>query len=721
MALRSERALAAVVQEPPSTERPARSGAGAAARAPGRGGWRPHALALGCYTLIALLVTWPLALHMGDRIIANQPGQVDGLLSVWNIWWSGHALQTGQSPFQTPLLFFPDGLDLFWLWLSFPNALLVMPVALAVGPLPAYNLIILLGYILGGYAAFLFIRHFCPDDAAALIGGAVYALAPFHTRRVLDAVMDTASIQWVPLYLLALHILLERRRLRWALLTALLLIVVCLGSWYYGLFCLIYTGLAALVWAAGAPDRRGRLRLLLWGLLPGLIWAAVLAPRLLSMAQHGDRLLGVARDVNDSNSADLIAFWLPNPFHPLWGAAVTRFYERLHPEAWLWQISFGLVGTALALVAVWTGWRRHWRWLVLLAATMLVALGERLHAFGLVTDIPMPYRLLAGLPGIRTSHRPNHVVIISILLVGLLAAFGARELLRRRPVWRWPVVGLALLAALAVDGWAGPMPLFSRPIPAAYGALPPPDGGAVLPVPINLNLSRSENLWYQTRHGWPIIAGYTGREPPYPIGSYAPGIATLRFGDPQRDDILAPGWPDLARETLAALKIRYVLLHPPTMGDSLAPIRELLAEQGLRASHSDAELEIYPVPPTERPRPLAYLGAGWGPLERDGGRRWRWMGERAELHLINPHDRPAVVTLALELEAYQRDRPLSLQLDGGPPATLDVSRAAMRRRISLLLTPGQHVVYLGAPADPRPDASGQPLSVAFFEIAVEGD
>ena len=94
--------------------------------------WRPHALALGVYTLLALLVTYPMPLNLGQQIIANAPGQVDGYLGIWNIWWTAQALTSLRNPFVTPLLFHPQGLDLFWQTLSLPQGLLALPLTLTI-------------------------------------------------------------------------------------------------------------------------------------------------------------------------------------------------------------------------------------------------------------------------------------------------------------------------------------------------------------------------------------------------------------------------------------------------------------------------------------------------------------------------------------------------------------------------------------------------------------
>lgn len=699
-------------------------------------GWF-HALALGCYTLLAVSVTFPLILHLDTQIAANQFGAVDGYLGIWNVWWTAHALQNGQSPFFTPLLFHPQGLDLFWQTLSLPQGLLAFPLTVAFGPLLAYNVLILASFVLGGYTAFLFARYVVGGNLPALVAGAVYSLAPFHMQKVVDAQLEVASIQWVPCYLLAFHVLLDRRRWYWALLAGLLLLWVGLGTWYYGLFCLIYTGLAAGVWALrvdnGRPPTTDRRRAIahrlssivqsrfslttfLWGLAPIAIWLALMAPRLIALVQTGDTYLGDAREFNARSSADIIAFWLPNPLHPLWGAAVSDFYLRLHPGAMLWNVSLGLVGSALALLGIVRTWRATWRWIVLLVATLILAMGEHLRVFGVETPVPLPYALLADLPGIRSSHRPNHFVILSILLVALLAARGVVELCKRWPQRRGLLVGGALGAILLIDGWAGPLPLFSRPIPEQYAHLPAPDGGAIFPIPVHLNFSRSENLWYQTMHGWPIIGGFIGREPPYPLGRYGPGFRELRYGRRNLEDIVTPGWPQKARESFAAYDIRYIVYHPDAMNDSLPRMRVLMDELGFEAIYSDASIEVYPVPQVENPAPLFYLGRGWGEVEAAGERVWRWMGAEAQVHLFNPRDEPQVVALALHMESFDHSRPLSLRLGDRSLGTIEVSRAALRREVRFVLDPGEHVLYLNAPADTLPGDESRRLSIAFLGI-----
>jgi hypothetical protein len=768
----------------------------------------PHLLALFVYTLLAVVVTFPLVLNLGERVVANEPGETDAFLGVWNVWWTAQAIGEWRDPFFTSLLFHPQGLDLFWQTLSLPQGLLALPITLLFGPLPAYNLLMLASYVLGGYFMFLFVcyvlsagecriqdsgfrkegssprrwRFFegnrvlrtseaplppwargwgegrtavlsknpmpercSPQRAAifwaALVAGAIFVLAPFHTQKVLDGQLEVASMQWLPLCFLMLTLFFARPSWWRGLLSGLLLLWVGLGTWYYGLFALITAGVAIGLWVFwGEPrtqnpelraqnseprtqnlePRRAIFRRMAWGTLPILVWFALMTPRLISLAQTGDTYLGDARGEKALSSADLISFWLPNPNHPLWGAAVSDFYLRLQPEAQLWNVAIGLVGLMLAIVGAVLTWRRSWRWALLTLFTALMAMGTQLTVFGAETALPLPYALIADLPGVRSSHRPNHFVALTILFVALLAAFAVYELLRRRSTLQRPLALGLLLLIFAIDGWAGSLPLFSRPVPQPYLAMPPADG-ALLPVPLHINFSNSENLWYQTFHRWPIIGGFIGREPPYPLARYAPGIAPIRYGRYEADDIVSPGWPEADREVLAALDIRYVMFHRRSMGSTLAAITELVAAMGLKPAYSDELITIYPVPEPATIRPLAYLGAGWGQIEANEAQRWRWMGNRAELHLLNPHSTTVPITLDLDAESYRAARPLTMQLDGVPIGTITIERARATHSVRFLLPPGEHVLYFDAPAEAADGQESSQISIAFMGIMIRAD
>jgi hypothetical protein len=692
------------------------------------GAWRaiprlwPHLAALASYTLLASLVTWPMLTHLNIGVV-GEVGGVDAYQNAWNMWWVAHALSHGKSPFYTNLLFYPNGVDLFWQTLGFSQAFLAIPVTLAIGPRAAVNLTVLASFVVGGYATFLLAWRLTSSAPAGLVAGAVYAFSPFHLEKVIDGNVEVAAIQWVPCYVFALYLLLDRPSWLRALIGGALLLWVSLGSWYYGLFCVLYTGCAIAVWMLGR--RRGpALWLAFWGALPLLIWGLALAPRIAGLAAGGDQSLQDMRAIQAAHSADLLDFFLPSPVNRWWGPAVRAAREQIYPGAVIWNVALGWVGLLLGGIGAAALWRQSWRWSLLLLATLLLAMGPALRVAGYDTGIPLPFALIRNLPGIRAGQRPNHMVVIASLMLAILAAYGtiwATRRITRRGAW---IVAFGLAAAAALlDGYAGPLRIVERNTHPFYAALPEPDG-ALLPLPLYVNVNRSENLTAQMIHGWPIPGGYIARPPSDPFAKYTPGIRELQDAAATPDDIISPGWPAAARAALAGHAVRYVVLDLTSQKDHyFAGVRALLRELGAGAPLlADSALEAYAIPESWAARPIMFLGAGWGKLERQPGTafRWRWMGPAAEIRLYNPYDRSVAASIALSASSFEQPREVQLALDGAPFGRLAAQPGQpTARRYWFVLPPGEHVLQLAAPASPDQGQAGRVISVRVYQLAAE--
>jgi hypothetical protein len=696
-----------------------------------------HAAVLLLYTLLAVFVTWPMVTVFGTGMMGLYDA-VDAYQCAWNLWWVSSALIQGRLPFFTWLLYYPYGVDLFWQTTQFSQAVAALPVTLLFGPAAGVNWTVLTSFIVGGYVTFLFARRLTGHTLGSFLAGVVFAFSPFHMQKVVEGGLEVTAIHWVACFLFALYLLLERPNFWRSLLAGALLLWVSLGSWYYGLFGVMITGCAALIWllvpgetpAAPGPRLLGLPRerwiVALWGVTPALWWVLILAPRLLSLAAQPDTLFDL-REIQALRSADLMDFFLPNPLHPLWGAGLRAWRNELYPNAVIWNVALGWVGLALGLLGAVACWQRSRRWFALLCVTLVLAMGPSLQVVGADTGLPLPFALLRDLPGFRANQRPSHMVVFSTLLLALLAAYGLAWLCHRlsRPA------GVALTAGavallLAFDAYAGPMTMVSRPVHPFYSTLPPPPVdalgrpvAALLPLPLYVNINRSENLTPQTVHGWPILAGYIARPPEYDFARYTPGVRELEGAAPVPSDIVSPGWPALSRQGLAAYGIRYVTFDLTSdKDDYFALVRDHLAQMGFGAPLvADPTLEVYEVPPDWPVGPLGFLGAGWNALEQEPPYRWRWMGPEAELRLYNPLPHPVLATLSFTAASFQEPRPLTLRLDGRPLTTVLVESAGPQSRVvSFLLEPGEHTLLLDAPASPDAQRAGAPISVRLFAI-----
>ena len=76
-------------------------------------GIRFHLIAVAVYSFLGVILTWPLTLNLTRGVIGRYSG-TDAYQTVWNLWWTAYAVTSLQNPFFSPLLFYPDGVDLFW-------------------------------------------------------------------------------------------------------------------------------------------------------------------------------------------------------------------------------------------------------------------------------------------------------------------------------------------------------------------------------------------------------------------------------------------------------------------------------------------------------------------------------------------------------------------------------------------------------------------------------
>lgn len=714
-------------------------------------GAAPHLIALAIYTLLGILLTWPLALNLTSGVI-GAVGGVDAYQNAWNLWWVARALTSLRNPFYSPLLFYPDGVDLFWQPIGFSQGVLALPVTLTLGPVAAVNWIVLTSFTIGGYATFLFTRRVTGNAAAALIAGATFICSPYHMEKIIDGNLEVAAIHWLPFYAYALFLLLDSPSWRRALAAGALLIWVSLGSWYYGLFAAITTACAASIWAYGvirtsasAQRLRCGLQQIAWGVAPLIIWALALTPSLFALLTAGvDETLWDMRQVQRERAADLIDVVLPNPVHPGWGPAIRAWRNQIYPNAVIWNVALGWVALSLGLLGAFAARHFSWRWSLLALACLIFALGPELKIAGWHTGLPLPYALIQDMPVIRSGQRPNHMAVMVSLSLSVLAAHGfivlqQRLIQRASTVHVWSMALALIVFVAAIDGYAGPHTLVERRIHPFYTQLTAPDG-ALIPLPLYLNVNRSENMTAQMGHGRPIIGGYVARPPAYSFTQYTPGIREIRYGEVERQDVVSPGWPESARRALAAYHFRYITMDLQSGADDyFARVRSLLAEMGIAAPvFADETLEVYAVPDSWQVTPIVYLEDGWQPLERQPDRMaftsaarhegrhdsertdkgfHRWGGADNAIMLVNPYDSPIYVKLALTLESYETARPVELWHGTHWLARWEVQRPVRTYHVGATIPPGQVMLRLRAPTT-YDSYSRRELSVVALNVRI---
>ncbi len=452
--------------------------------------YRAHLLVLTLYTLLIIGLTWPLVTQMATHIPGSAVWAFDESTFVWNIWWFKFAiLDLGQSPLHTDYIFYPLGIDLVLYTFNFFNAMLSLPLQMALLLPLASNLTILFAYVVSGYGTYLLVLYLLvngrqrakgqddvlPYRLAAFVAGAVYA---FAASRMIYAALghyDMVTAQGFPFYALFLLKALREPGYRNAVLAGVFAVFALLAEMIFGVF-LLFLSLILVFFelrAAKAPQPASYVpssfwhivyrispasyrllkvspRLLVLAVTVGVLWWPVMLPILRAFA-HGDfALAGWGEGLK--LSADLVGWFTPTPLHPLLGAdnwpahlrAVVEGNARFRDVNTVF-LGYGVV--ILAAIGALKAWRqaRAWVWSAVVFAVftlgpLLQVNGRFLFSFdnllreqGLSQDVtfPLPFALLHYIPIIKANRVPNRFSVVLSLSLAVLVGYGVSNLLGR--------------------------------------------------------------------------------------------------------------------------------------------------------------------------------------------------------------------------------------------------------------------------------------------------
>jgi hypothetical protein len=377
--------------------------------------------------VLALVMHWPLPLHLGDTIPKDLG---DPLPQAWQVAWGGHALANQPFDFFQSNQFWPEADSL-----AFGDALIGYAPAGLIGDGPhdavvRYDLLFLFAYALAFLGAYLLARELGVGPVGAAIAGVAFAYAPFRLEQ--DGHMQVISSGGIPLAL-ALAVRGIRLRRPWPLFAA-----WAVAAWQVSIGFAIglpFAYLIGLLVAIGAVVwwRRGRppieRRMLIAGAGGAALFAVAVALIALPYFRVADAHPEATRPPStvEEFSGPLSALVLSSDESWLWGD-VTRdiFDEVVNPaEKTLFP---GLL--ILLLAAVGLGSSTFPRWLRIglgagVAGVTVLALGFQSEGGYL-----WPYRILYELPGWEAIRTPGRLATFSTLGLALLAAAGAEATLR---------------------------------------------------------------------------------------------------------------------------------------------------------------------------------------------------------------------------------------------------------------------------------------------------
>ncbi|MFN8443838.1 MAG: interleukin-like EMT inducer domain-containing protein [Caldilineaceae bacterium] len=483
------------------------------------------------YTVLALLLSWPLIAKITTHVPGVAQWAFDESTFLWNIWYLKHSLvDTLSNPLHSDLIWYPLGIDLVLYTYNFFHALLAFPLALAVNIPFSNNLALLLSTVLSGYGTFLLIRYLLNSELrvtsyeenrhlaslAAFAAGIVYA---FASNRAIYATLghyNFVTTQWIPFYVLMLLRALDanltaKKRRSSALLAGIFFAFSGLAEMTTALFLALFTLLVMVVYLPKLFNRNLRSKeipaaiynhpisnLFLIGLVAFLLWSPVLLPVLRQLGSEDFSVKGWGETI--PLSSDLFGWFTPTVLHPIFGSDLVTELTRVKVRAIdpdgsgfrdINTVFLGWVTLGLALIGA-IAYRRKvrlWSWTALIfgiftLGPFLQLNGQyRFNFDGEEVTFPLPFLLLHYLPIIKANRAPNRNSLLLMLVLAVLVGYGLFWLMRRLRDWEirrlgkfkspnllisQSLISSVLAFFLLFEHLALPLPLSDARIPALY-------------------------------------------------------------------------------------------------------------------------------------------------------------------------------------------------------------------------------------------------------------
>lgn len=622
-----------------------------------------HRVVLAAYLLAALAMSYPLVTQFGDHI----PG-IDGDVwsYLWAMGWAREALlndaTTGlvaTNPFHSDLVLYPLGGATQLLWGTALPSFASIPLQLAFGLVPAFNVGYLAASVLTGYGMYLVAKevllrakelhlrakrvsgggreqlvHSTQEpgiQGASFVAGLVFAFGALRLGYGI-AFTNLFHTEFMPFFVLFLWRATRRRGWKDAVLAGLFFALNVYVDFqiaaFLGLLAVLWFvyGAATAAWNALKANKGidlPAIHLRQWGVMSVVAGLASL-PMLLFLFQDlslegGDYIRVYPLKYSAERSYDLLSFVLPNARSSLYAslpapridgvnASVnTEGESEFSPDR---QAFLGVTALVLALVGAVRFRRVLLFWILVVLVFGVLALGPVLHIAGNNSGIPLPFMLLNGVPILNHIRIPMRYGLMVFFGASLLAGAGASVFIGWQK-WSLPLLtGLILIEAAAL-----PYPTLEYRVPEVYEEIARDEGDfTVLEIPSFNWRYAAKNETYQVVHQKRILRAYTNRIAPdiadyFTLRQTPIVVRSARILEGEEEGVLTPEEVEQDRaalnDTVYFFNLRYAIVHRDEVDSEQAKQIDSYLRNVLGATlfYEDETVRAYRFAPARAPAP----------------------------------------------------------------------------------------------------------------------
>ena len=535
---------------------------------------RSYAVIITLYTVITLIVTYPLIANIINNLSIGDPS-----LNAWILAWDVHSILTDPMNLFDANAFYPfiDNSLAFSEHL-FANIFIALPIIAATdNPVLSYNVIFILSFILSGFGMFLLADHYLNDKYSAFLAGIIFAFCTYRFAHFVHLQLLTA--QWMPFSLLYLDKFLHRTTSTNLFLLLIFFVLQVLSSWYYAFYIAIALGLYFIYLLIFDLSIRNKVfhdfdfhfRSVVFVILCMIIIFPFTLPYIQVQHQYG---FTRSMEEVDFYSADVMDYFLTSPHNVLYGELSQPYQESRN---WREHSLFpGFLVVILSLIGLSrlskrsssgpldikfsTGGRIQNFYVILALCAFVLTLGSKLHFFGNIIDLHLPYYYLYNyFPGFDSMRVPSRINILVMLSLSVLAGYGLHKLLSNKSSTLKILVTLFFSIVIIFESYV-PFGVDITPvgddIPDVYKWLSNESGDfAIVELPTG-NISENsfdydtKYMYYSTYHWKKLVNGYSGFFPP----KYFEILEELQTF-PSKESI----------HILKSLEIKYIIIHSGTL------------------------------------------------------------------------------------------------------------------------------------------------------------
>lgn len=526
------------------------------------------------YLVCFLLLTWPLPLSLATHYIADTGDFCqDAEHNLWNMWWVNKAVTELHQPiWYTDFLHYPHGTTLLGHTLNpfngFAGILLQKFMTLP----QAYNCMVIFGFVVGGWTGFLLAYLFSRSYWGSILGGYIFTFSSYHFAHALGH-LQLVSLEWIPVFIGAFYLLLQKPTALRAIAAALALFLVVLCDYYYAFYCIITAAILVVHGMWMKRDilfmfRKGYVKPIVVFLCYSLVSTGALF--IFFLASHVRDPFTAGRPA----SLDLLSLfiyggqwrfrWLTEPF-----------WLHLPPNPTENNAHLGLT----VIIALVYGWVRRAKctrghlglWYAIFIVFTVLALGPYLRVGGReLSCVVLPFRMLGWLfPPMKLVGCPVRMVVMSFLAAGVIVAMVIRNFFDE--VLKWRGLRILFIAAFVIEYLPYPLTSIPARVPQYVHVIRNLPPGATVDT---LN-HRFAAPYYQTLYERPRCVGLVSRYP-----------ASVERRFTEFDEVLMEDIPRHAGRLYHDYKLRYLLTKP-----------DYPPNNHLRLLYEDRECRIYALVP----------------------------------------------------------------------------------------------------------------------------